>query len=70
MNTNIAENLINQYGGVQSDWVREVFGFRAPISAIPDPAKTPLIVQNINYHMGGFLDGTQLGSDERLLKNS
>lgn len=68
MNTNIAENVVNQRGGVQSDWVQEVFGFRTPLSVIPDPARTPLIVQNINYHMGGFLEGTQLGSDKRLDK--
>lgn len=68
INNKIHENIENAFktNVGEGSWEKRFWGSKPALAAIPDPARTPLLVQSINYHMGGFLSGTMLGSDKRL----
>ncbi len=67
MNNLIHQKIEAKYQTNKNEvWEKQYWGSSPPLAAIPDPSRTPLIVQNINYHMGGLLAGTRLGSDKRL----
>ena len=75
MHNKIHQNVEERYEANKYDedgnllsWEKRFWGSRPSLAAIPDPARTPLLVQNLNYHIGGFLNGTKLGSDKRLEK--
>ncbi len=64
INFRISENVMNNSTGGGNSWFAQS-RFRARLSAIPDPARTPYFVPHWDWHTSNFYQGNKLNSDPR-----